>query len=147
MALPPENALEVKRARDRVKSARWRAKHPERAAVAVDRWRKANPARARKIHNRASSAYTARYPEKNRARAAAYRARRRDATVPLDPLEKAAVAALYSAARRLTEETGVVYHVDHIVPLAMGGKHHPYNLQVLTAVMNSVKGGCAIIIK
>ena len=32
------------------------------------------------------------------------------------------------------------YHIDHIIPLANGGLHHPDNLQVLTAEDNFSKG-------
>ena len=46
----------------------------------------------------------------------------------------------YEEARRLSKETGVLHHVDHIVPLAKGGLHCQTNLQVLTAVENIQKG-------
>ena len=46
----------------------------------------------------------------------------------------------YAEARRLSKETGVLHHVDHIVPLAKGGLHCQTNLQVLTAVENIQKG-------
>ena len=34
----------------------------------------------------------------------------------------------------------VVYHVDHIIPVAKGGLHHPSNLQLATATWNLRKG-------
>jgi len=36
--------------------------------------------------------------------------------------------------------SGEEYHVDHIIPLAKGGLHHPDNLQVLPADLNLKKG-------
>ena len=37
-------------------------------------------------------------------------------------------------------EAGCIGHVDHIQPLSQGGKHHPDNLQILTAEENLRKG-------
>jgi 5-methylcytosine-specific restriction endonuclease McrA len=53
--------------------------------------------------------------------------------------EKEQVLAIYSESRRLTKETGIQHHVDHIKPLAKGGRHHPSNFQILTAEENLKK--------
>lgn len=37
-------------------------------------------------------------------------------------------------------ETGIKHHVDHIIPLKLGGKHTASNKQVLTAIENLKKG-------
>ena len=58
----------------------------------------------------------------------------------LTPAERMAIQAIYEESQRLTKETGVQHHVDHIKPLAAGGRHHPDNLQVITAVENLSKG-------
>ncbi len=50
------------------------------------------------------------------------------------------VIALYAEAARRTAETGIVHHVDHDVPLALGGVHHPDNLLVVPASINLAKG-------
>jgi 5-methylcytosine-specific restriction endonuclease McrA len=54
--------------------------------------------------------------------------------------EKKKIGEIYAEARRLTKETGIEHHVDHIKPLAAGGEHHPDNLRVITAEENLKKG-------
>ncbi len=55
----------------------------------------------------------------------------------------AAIATFYAEARRLTEETGEVHVVDHLVPKIspyVCGLHVPANLQVLHWRANALKG-------
>jgi hypothetical protein len=58
----------------------------------------------------------------------------------LTDADKSAIAAIYDEAKRLTQSTGILHHVDHVRPLAHGGRHHPTNLQILTATENLSKG-------
>jgi len=69
-----------------------------------------------------------------------YKARKRAATQTVIPIEeKRKIWAFYRRARQLTEQTGIPHEVDHIVPLAKGGKHESSNLQVLPAQVNRRK--------
>ncbi len=67
------------------------------------------------------------------------RARKLNQTPQLTLGEKNTIIDIYKEARRLEEETGIKYHVDHVKPLAKGGLHHPDNLQLLTAEENLAK--------
>lgn len=69
-----------------------------------------------------------------------YRAHKKGYLEVLSPDEKQKIRELYEEARRLTEQTGIPHHVDHIMPLSKGGPHHPSNLQILTATENLKKG-------
>lgn len=57
----------------------------------------------------------------------------------LSPEEDKAIKAIYEKAKRLTLETGVEHQVDHILPIALGGPHAAFNLQILTAWDNKSK--------
>lgn len=53
-----------------------------------------------------------------------------------------AIESFYIEARRLTAETGIEHHVDHIIPLRgrnVSGLHVETNLQVIPAEVNKRK--------
>ena len=51
------------------------------------------------------------------------------------------IEGIYRQAARLNGIFGkTVFHVDHTVPLSLGGKHHPSNMQVVSAKWNREKG-------
>ena len=47
--------------------------------------------------------------------------------------------ALFEDASKLTKETGVDHHVDHIIPIKHGGWHHHENMQILPGPVNLSK--------
>lgn len=61
-------------------------------------------------------------------------------TVPLNSEEKNKIFEIYNNAKKISLETNIPHHVDHIRPLAAGGAHHPDNLRVIPAAENLSKG-------
>jgi len=73
------------------------------------------------------------------ARSNLYRAKRLRATVSWYDLEKEQIEQLYEQCRHLSKQTGVLHHVDHIVPLNnefVCGLHCLHNLQIITGDEN-----------
>ena len=104
---------------------KWTAKNKERKSEAQRQWNKANQSKINK--------YSA-----NR------RATRLNATPAwLTDKHRAEMAAIYKEAVAMEKQTGILHHVDHIVPLKgenVSGLHVPWNLQILTATENMSKG-------
>ena len=61
----------------------------------------------------------------------------------LSNLDKEMIRNIYKIAARVSKETGIKHHVDHVIPLrakSVSGLHVPANLQLLTAQENLSKG-------
>jgi len=80
------------------------------------------------------------YRTKSKTNAKTYRYRSRKRNQMPSDVDHEKLLSYYREAERLTEETGIIHHVDHIVPLSKGGLHHHNNLQVLTKEENLKKG-------
>lgn len=79
-------------------------------------------------------------PEKKAIRAALQMKReslKKGATLPDTDFEK--IQELYLTRSAMSEEGGILYQVDHIIPLSIGGAHHQDNLQIITKEENSLK--------
>lgn len=79
-------------------------------------------------------------PDKKNARRAKRRAAELNRTVPW--ANTLLMSKFYQLAKYLTEQTGILHHVDHIVPLQgkfVSGFHIESNLQVIPASVNLAK--------
>jgi 5-methylcytosine-specific restriction endonuclease McrA len=67
--------------------------------------------------------------------------RLREQTPDLSTEETELIQQIYDQRDKLNQKAGFIqYHVDHVIPLAKGGWHHPENLQVISASDNVRKG-------
>ena len=88
--------------------------------------------------------YDEKWKENNRPKVRGYKAKRRAKERQATPLwltreHYDAILAVYEEAERLTQETGIQYQVDHIVPLSgkiVSGLHVPWNLRAIPAEEN-----------
>ena len=164
-----EEALKLKRTREHIAQKKYRdanvgkerarkilyyATNPEkreeerrnkRAAYLANRtfflakqkaYRIANPEKARAVVN----AWAAKNPHKKALLTASRRAPSRQATPRWR--NKFYIEEIYDLARRRTKATGILWHVDHIIPLNhpdVCGLHNEFNLQVIPAVKNLAK--------
>lgn len=67
-----------------------------------------------------------------------YYAIRKDAVDSATPKNawKIAIRGCYDIARRVSRCLGIVHHVDHIMPINVGGLHDISNLQIIPAIWN-----------
>lgn len=84
------------------------------------------------------------YRENNPDKINSFTAARRSAKLQSTPIyaNMELIEAFYREASRLTKETGIPHHVDHIIPLKgklVSGLHVETNLQILTASENCAK--------
>ena len=76
---------------------------------------------------------------KNAEEARERRALKKNCTIPLMENERERLMLLEKTRRELSMETGREYHIDHIIPLARGGLHHPINLRIIDGAENISK--------
>lgn len=125
----------------KARAKEWRKANPDKAREKANAWRRANPERAAEIRSASIKRWRAKYPERAAAAIRLYQAQKRKALPKW--ADRNAMRAIYAEARRLTKETGVEHHVDHIIPInspVVCGLHVEANLQVIPAVENARKG-------
>lgn len=147
-------------------AAAWKAANPERHRATVAAWQAANPERAKEIDSRWKSANKARIKandaanylansDREKANATAWQAANPEAVRVIHQnrraRKKASIGRLSKdlAKKLLALQKGMCpcckrplgddYHMDHIMPLALGGSNTDENIQLLRKQCNSQK--------
>lgn len=85
------------------------------------------------------------YQKNNRGKCNSLKTARELRKIRATPMwsEKKDIEALYNESARLTRETGIIHHVDHVIPVThplVQGLHVLANLRILTADKNISRG-------
>lgn len=114
----------------------WRAANPDRAKANAKAWAAANKEKTRS----SKAAWSAANPEVARVHQARRRAQKRDS---IGRHTAADIKTLRTLQKNKCAACGVTlnggYHVDHVMPLALGGGNGPDNLQLLCPPCNLEK--------
>ncbi|NBW17613.1 MAG: hypothetical protein EBR82_57520 [Caulobacteraceae bacterium] len=98
---------------------KWKAQNKEKQNSYTYKWRNANPGKV------ATLRYLRRSANKN---------------CKLNVDERAIVNNIYKLSSLCTKIFKTKYHVDHVVPVSLGGSNHPSNLRIVPAEVNLRKG-------
>lgn len=135
----------------RARAARWRKANPDKSRASTQKWRDSNRERHlayklmwNKENPEQALAWRKLNPYKLAKVTANRRARMANATPAwFSEFDEFAVEEAYELAVRRQITTGVVWSVDHVVPISgktVCGLHIGVNLQLLPSVLNSSKG-------
>jgi len=118
------------------RSAKWRKENIEKS-INVN-------AKSKLKHPEKRNAATRKWFSENKDKRAAYQKKRKAEQKKRLPLwaDLNEIKLFYALAKKMTEETGIQYVVDHVIPMqgkGVSGLHVETNLQVITALENNRK--------
>lgn len=121
----------------KIRKLKYRTDNPEKHRAAFSRWAKNNPDKVREKNNK----YCRNNPEKERIKNSNKRARK---LLNGGVLSKGLSEKLFRMQKGkcpcCNKPLGENYHMDHKMPLALGGGNTDSNMQLLTATCNLKKG-------
>ena len=135
----------------RSKSKEWYQKNIEQQQQRSKEWYHNNISRGcetarRSYHSRRSECleYMKQWRRDHPDQVGEYNAKRRAAYIAAIPnwCEREMISELYIECRRISDSTGIIHHVDHIIPLQHSlvcGLHCFHNLQIITGKENQSK--------
>lgn len=139
------------RQKHNAKTAKWQKNHPESLKARAKRYREKNAEeikqreKAKRLLDPAkfsqrSRDYAKKYPDRVNARNAERRAKRKNqAGIVSKNIVEKLKKLQQNKCPCCHKLLGDNYHIDHIVPLALGGMHQDSNLQLLRANCNQQK--------
>jgi len=140
---------------DKQKTAKYYKANKEKIKAATKRWKEANYKRHRELQKRwedrnkeKTKLRIAAWQKKNKHKVSAKTQQRNAFKLKATPLWLTEdhlwmIEEIYELRDLRSEATGTAHQVDHIIPLrgkGVCGLHVPWNLQVITAYENKVKG-------
>jgi 5-methylcytosine-specific restriction endonuclease McrA len=116
--------------------AKWRAENPDYWQEWRPKYYAANPEKREALSERHR-----RWLKDNPDKTALYRLNREDQYLDaiLPGTDHKKIKKIYEQRDEIQKKTGDRYHVDHIIPLSIGGAHHQDNLRIVTALENMKK--------
>ena len=116
---------------------KWRVENPDKVKVAAVKYRTANPEKERARHSK----WKLENPEYNRVHCHNRRARKRETGGKLSSglADKLFKFQRGKCACGCKQPLGTNYHLDHIMPIALGGMNTDDNIQLLRSTCNQRK--------
>ncbi len=125
--------------RHRSVGKKWMEQNKDRFKVYQKNWCKDNAIKLSEYRKKWVDDNIERVRLWNKTSESKRRAIKSESIKDLTETQEVMIKHYYAHASRVSSKLGIEFHVDHIVPLSLGGLHHPSNLQVVPAVWNMRK--------